>query len=276
MRIAVALLVFAVILISLGLFFVPPKAKPLYTSDKYYPTTPTLTTSADQLLIQEINQRNNLIKTFQASLRGEIKRLVKVQIHGDVYYEKPKNCSFTIRTRLTKEVEMGSNNSHFWFWSRRMRPPTLYYAKHSDLYKTRLKPAFNPVWMIQSLNIDPINTNGANLENYEGYLRVVTKERATNGQIVTKAVLINRERKLVVGHYLFDDSNELITSMEINDFFVCNGFSVPSEVQVIWVDTNGERVALEWKMENHKMNVGIPSSYFRMPTISPAVDMGSD
>ena len=85
-------------------------------------------------VIREVNKRNSQIRSLSCD---EMK--VKVwqngmgfRLSGDLNYEKKRNFRMRFRSILGSEIDLGSNEDHFWYWSRRNPRPGLFYAKHED------------------------------------------------------------------------------------------------------------------------------------------------
>lgn len=224
-------------------------------------------------IIDEINNRNTNIKTYQCDIRCEIQHKLFVKISGKLLYEKPRSSRLIFDSLLGTEADLGSNKDRFWFWSKKMQPKGLYYASHEDLWKTRLKPGLNPLWMVQSLTLDVIDTVNTTFDAYNGNLLLRKQDIGTNGEPVSRLTLIDKEKRIILGNYLFDKNNKLISSMEVTEF---NGL-IPKVMLIIWQDPMGQRVSLKWSMYNQVINDTISINKFQMPTsYSPLIDMGKD
>ena len=107
-------------------------------------------------IIEAINLKNSKIKTFYCDdIKIKAIKKLTVNLKGKIYFEKDKNFRMFTSSILGKESDIGSNDNQFWFWSRKMNPPALHYAKYEDIYKTRLKTPFHPIWTIECLGILP-------------------------------------------------------------------------------------------------------------------------
>lgn len=109
--------------------------------------------------VNAVNFRNETIKSFSCS-DMEVKLWeggMRIRLQGSLYYEKPKGFRMRINSVFGEEVDLGSNDDVFWYWSRRNKRKGLYYAHHEDFQKTRLKTPFNPLFIRASLGLDLIH-----------------------------------------------------------------------------------------------------------------------
>lgn len=257
------------------LCFNEPTHKSVYLDESSIPIAPPVVMypPQDKAIVDEINARNSNIQSFQSDIRCEIQHKLFVRISGKLFYEKPKSSRLIFDSIIGTEADLGSNQDHFWFWSRKMQPKGLYYASHIDLWKTRLKPGLNPIWMVQSLTLDVIDLKNTNFENYKGNLLLRKFDIGTNGEPVTRLTIIDRTKKIILGNYLLDNNDKLISSMEVVEF---NGL-IPKVMLIIWQDPMGQRVSLKWSMYNQVVNGTISTTKFQMPTsYSPLIDMGKE
>ena len=148
-----------------------------------------------------------------------------------------------------------------------MKPAALYYAKHEDLPKTRLKTPFQPLWIMRSLGLDIIKApSNAKLENHNGLLRIVFEESS-----VKRVILIDDKNQSIKGHYLYDSNNILIASVEINE----SENNLPKKMRVVWID-RGEKIVMDWWFNNIEVNIPIQSSWARPTQYSPQINMAKD
>jgi len=227
-------------------------------------------------VVKEINERNWQI---QSVIFREIKLRFKegvfsIGLHGDMFYEKSRNFQAELRSVFGKELELGSNDTYFWFWSRRMEPPAIFYCRHDEMHKSRLRTPFNPVWIIESLGLGEISTQDAQVEMMGKYCKIVQMRRSTLGKMVKKTTLIDCQKKAIIGHYIHDN-NQLIVSSEVEEFSHLDGFMIPKKVCVIWHE---EKVVLHWDfLEPAYIKTGSPrlNIDWKMPRGKLMIDMAT-
>ncbi len=221
--------------------------------------------------VQEINRRNAGVKSFMSeNMDVTIQRDIAVRLRGSLAYEKDRRFRLIIRRRLgTKEADIGSNNQYFWFWSRRHDPPHLFYADHKDVYKSRLKTPFHPLWMMGALSMGTIDLKGAKVSEFEGKWKVSQKRKGTLGKMIIKSTIIDPDRKVVVGHYISSLSGKLIASTEIEEW---DG-NTPSVIIMRWHD---EGVSIRLKFIHPKVNPQIDEDYWKLPNIRPKQNMAEN
>jgi len=192
-------------------------------------------------VVEEINARNRelgAVMYMQINLRLR-DGAFRARLGGSLTYEKPKNFSLDLWRGSSKELRLGSNDTYFWFWSKRMDPPAIFYCKHTDVSKSRLRPVFYPAWIIESLGVDEISLKDAQIELTDQYCKIIHTRNSFK-----KTTLIDRHKKVIVGHYLHDNERLLVSS-EILDWESFSGFIFPTKMRVIWYEEN---VTLDWDL----------------------------
>lgn len=221
-------------------------------------------------LIDEINSQNDKLKTLESVVDIEIKGS-PFSLKGYLWHQKDLNFKMVVNSRTNKELDVGSNPALFWFWSRRMKPPALYYASHEDLYKTRLKTPFHPLWLMECLSVGELKLPDKVLRN-EQYILIEETRKSTLNRWVKKKTLIDVERRAVIGHYLVDLNDNGIASAEVLEFQTVGEFLVPKKMKVCWYQENK---TLYWTFSNTYTNGQIHPEVWAMPPINETIDMAN-
>lgn len=220
--------------------------------------------------LDKINAASGRIRSLQCSIDMTIQKNISFRASGSLYYQHDKNFRL-IASRRTTELDVGSNDALFWFWSKRMRPPNLYYCEHGNLTRSGLKTPFNPLWMMESMNIKGIDANNVKVFQY-GKNKMIRQMRVSSlNELVIKETLIDPERSLILGHYLYDQNKKLIASSEVTGFQNVQGHIVPKSLRIIWHE---EEVQMTWTLNNTSINCSINNSIWRMPP-KKKVNLGS-
>lgn len=216
---------------------------------------------ADHQALAEANRRAEAIRSFHADVHGSVGGRISISLSGQMTYEKPKNFKLDLSSLRGWEVEIGSNPSDFWFRSRSARPHSLQFGSHDRVGLAGLKPGLHPDWMIGCLGLDPI-TPGPNavLEDWNSLLRVRWEEKNPLRGHITRAVAVDRASCRVVGHYVYDQGGEPMSSVEVrwaND--------LPSEYVICWVDPQTGPATLRWSLSRVAANRPVDPGLFRLP-----------
>jgi len=222
-------------------------------------------------LVQVINQRNAAITSFICDDIGiHVQQKFSVRVSAKVRYQKSKFFRLISRSFLGKEMDIGSNLEHFWFWSRRMNPPALHYAQHENLARTRLKTPFHPVWMKETLSIDPISIKGAWARQRGNHWEIIRLQKSAVGRPVIKVTMLDPKKLAIIGHYVYEDG-KLVASAEVYEHVVREGYYLPSKILIRWYQEN---VTMVWHLNNPQINVPIDPSNWQMPRIRQTIEMG--
>jgi hypothetical protein len=225
--------------------------------------------------IQKINEKNAKIKNIfieNIKINLEQKNMLGIRVFGKLAMQKDNLFRLSVWHRISGlEMDIGSNQQYFWFWSKRMDNPALYYAKHEDLNRTMLKTPLNPTWLMESLNIGQINTKDIEIVKFKTFWAISQVRLSTIGEPVKAMCLIDPEKEVIIGHYLYDMNNKIIASAETKEFTQKDEFLLPKKLLIIWYD---EGISMTWDLTSPQINSGIDQSYWSMPKMRNKIDMG--
>lgn len=194
---------------------------------------------------------------------------MRTRAHGEIYYEPPDRMRLYIFSVMGSEGDVGCNEKVFWFWSRRSKEPGIFYAKHEDYSKTRLKTPFNPLWIKASLGLEKVVTKDAKMYETEKDLVLVRESRNSIGDRILVYTYLDKENQWVRGQAITSLDGEMLASSEILERYN----RLPIKILYTW---NEEDRNMLIELDRPTANVSLPASLWEMPDISPKIDMGKD
>ncbi len=252
-------------LISIYLKFYSPPPKIIQTLEgqtiELLPEIPSI--------ISRINIKNDKIRTFTSSdfqvhvwQKGR-----KIHLKGSLYYEKDQKLRLILRSILGKESDLGSNEETFWFWSKRMNDPSLFFAKHSDFHKSRLKSPFNPMYIRDSLGFSHITVEKGHVVELKGRLICVQHMKNSINQPITRFLIIDKKSEKVEGFFISNKKGSLEASGLVTEW---DGIK-PKVISYHWYE---EDITMRLIFDKSYVNVNLDSKIWELPSIQPKVDMG--
>jgi hypothetical protein len=265
------ILIFVLFLIYLYIFLTMSKTTPFYLlpSDKIFIKEKIVYNDEISKIIENINLKNNNIDSIFVKNMPIILQQgrIKIRANGELAMEKEKKFRLEINHRITgKEMDIGSNENYFWFWSKRMNPPYLNFAKHEDLDKTFLRNALNPNWILESMNINLIDIKNIEVYKIKNFYSISQKRTSVIGDQITAIMIIDPKEKRIIGRYLYDENNKMIASTEYKNFKE----DVARKILIIWYE---EGITLDWDLTEAKINQKIDTAYWVMPDIKKKIDL---
>lgn len=222
-------------------------------------------------ILDEINDKNSKIKNFSAFLQVVVQTSNRsaAKLTGELDYEHEKKFRIKMNSLVGSELDIGSDGKQFWFWSRRMDSPGLYWSTYDNFHKSRLKTPFNPIWLSHCLGIDVVDYNDSIIDQSENRLRVVKKVKNAKGEEVNVAIYIDPANKRVTGHGMYDIKGILEASSEILE----SDKNLPVKMSFIW---HKEKVSMSWTLLERASNTNIDKETWKMPNIKPKIDMSRE
>lgn len=216
-------------------------------------------------LIDKINDKNNRIYNIyvkQMPIWLTINNIT-FKARGELAHQKDKLFRLHINTIITgKEMDLGSNNDIFWFWSKRMEPSYLYYSRHENISKTNLKTPLNPMWMIESLNFNLIDkgTIQAMIEKNEMYY-IYQNRTSASGEPIILITILDPKSESVIGRLMLNQIKENIVTITYKN----------KSMKTIW---HNEAISMEWDMSSICYNTELPGKLWILPDYKNKFDIG--
>lgn len=222
-------------------------------------------------LVLKINQKNKSIDSFVCNnvMVETWEKGTKFRFNADFHYEKYNNFRMIFSSVFGKELDLGSNEQKFWYWSRRDKHPGVYWANHEDYQKTRLKDPFNPMFIQDSFGFNEIPQEGAQVTETDLNIFIKYDKVNSMGDPISYIIFVNKKTELINGFCIVDENGITTVTAEIQEYK--NG--LPSKLVYLWAE---EAKVLVMNLHNPEINVHIPSSLWKMPNETPKIDMSKE
>jgi hypothetical protein len=233
-------------------------------------------------IVEVVNRNNGQIQSFTASqaslstpgaptLRANLvfQRLMSFRLHGTY--------------GLTgSELDLGSNDSLFWFWVRRAEPQAVYFCRHDQFATSpaRQMAPIQPDWLIEALGVSTFDMNLPLEGPYPasgGRLEIRTIKETPEGTI-TKRTYVDASQGWVMGQEIYNAQTMLLMGSEISNYQrdVRTGLWMPGTVKISCPSAN---FSMQLNLGKVEVNVppANPTEMFTMPALQgvPTVDIGN-
>lgn len=240
------------------------------------PRTPTLAE-----VVTVVNQNSSRIRSLYTTDASVSAPLVPT-LRAKLALERPRRFRLRAETGLTgAEFDLGSNDTLFWFWVRRLEPPAAYYCRHDQFaYSSirRIVPV-EPDWLIDALGItgfDPAGRHTGPIAVGGGRLEIRSELDRPDGAW-QKVTVLDAARGYVLEQHLYDSRGTRVatslTSKHWRD--PASEAIVPRHVEIQWPAT---QFTLKLDLGNLQVNQlgGDPTQLFELPSYQGYrwVDMG--
>lgn len=241
------------------------------------PPSPTL-----QQVIEVVNRNNSHIHSYcttQAKLSGP----GFPTLRANVAFERPLRFRLRADTAVTgPELDLGSNDDHFWFWIKRNQPPAVFYCRHDRFVTSRARPMIpiDPYWLIEALGtteFDPALPHQGPFRLPNDRLEIRTIRETPEGP-TTKSTIIDAARGYVLEQHVYDAQGRLIASSVATGHRrdPLSGLVMPTAVKV---SCPPARFSMRVELGNVQINrlEGNPAELWTMPRYqgSPLIDLGN-
>jgi hypothetical protein len=219
-------------------------------------------------LVNYLNNNTKKIlawRTTRATIATHGQGLVPT-VNATVAVESPRNFRLVATNPMGgNEVDLGSNQEHFWFWNRRSAEKYVYQAQH-DVEAERMRRfpiPFQPDWIMESLGvieIDPDQELTMQPGPAGSHIVFLTADRISpQGVKVRKMTAVDLCHGVVREHVLYDARGPMIARAVLNNHYrdKTSGCVLPRTID------------LEWRQANLRLTMNLPEIEVNPSRISP-------
>ncbi len=210
-------------------------------------------------IIDKINNRTKDIKRIKSDIYIKLNTVLGAK--GFIAYEKTNNFRMVCNSVFGKEIEIGSNDDYFWFWSRTIKPKALYYGDLDKIEKTRLRKIFYPVLIRSFLGIDEIKNCEVTKDQNKFY--IIEKIDLGDEKLIQIKII---EEGKIIAQKITNLNHELILEINILEF---QENDLPKKIKLHWLEEN---IQQDWTLENTKIN-DINYNDWKMPNSKNKIDL---
>jgi hypothetical protein len=163
-------------------------------------------------------------KTTKATIVARGGGIINPRVGAMIAVESPRNFRLVAANPMGgNEVDLGSNQDHFWFWNRRSEEKYVYQARHDQVPERmrRFPIPFQPDWIMETLGVIEIDPE-MQLEMRSGpagsHTVFLTADRVSpQGFKVRKVTAVDLCQGVIREHALYDARGELIARAVLRD-----------------------------------------------------------
>lgn len=190
-------------------------------------------------------------------------------LEANLHVQKPQNLRLLVTSLAGQELELGSNDEHFWYWSRQDNPKLLMYCAHSemDVAQQRLEIPFEPDWLLEVLSIRPIDAERVTLQkapNSRAY-SLVTHSRAPSGHPIKRITVVDACTGHVIEHSIYDGFGQVVAQAYLRDHHIDpqSGVAIPRRIKL---SSPPAQVTMDLKIRGIHCNpTHTPDRIFELP-----------
>lgn len=168
-----------------------------------------------------------------------------------------------VRHRVTgEEMDVGSNDKIFWFWSKRMDPPVIFFCDRSNFTKSNLKTPLHPGWMTRSLSLGPLDMAKADSSTQDDQFYYLYEAGIDgSGNPITFVYTISKAEPKVMEIRLKDEGWQTVATTTYDG----------PRIVMDWLP---EDMAMEWDLSGSVRNPVFKKDYWTLPTYEKQVEIG--
>lgn len=222
-------------------------------------------------IVKNLNKKNSAIRSIVFS-NCDIyiwRKNLRLKFNSNIFYNKETNFHMEIFSLFGKELDLGSNQEVFWYWSKREKPPALYWAYFEDFHKTRLKNPFDPLFIKSTLGIDEIKLEDAIFNENNKEIIISYKKIGSNGEELYFSIFICKKLNLI-NKFLLQNKNR--KNLAICEIIREKNYLI-KEIKYLWKE---EEIKMSIIINSIKKNIDIDPKNFELPNLEPKINIANE
>jgi hypothetical protein len=211
-------------------------------------------------------------KTDKATIWTRGKGGIPVRVGATVAVESPRNFRLIAQSVMGNEVDLGSNQEHFWFWNKHNDEKHVFRARHDEPGKLRRFPIpFQPDWIIEALGVIDIDEEEVTMQpGQPGSNTVVfmADRVSPQGFKIRKVTVVDTCRGVVREHGLYDARGQLIARAILSDHVRDRATQavLPRQIELDWPQA---QLGMTMNLSDIEVNPArIPADIWAVPHIT--------
>lgn len=234
----------------------------------------TKTLSPTTNILDLINENRSIIKSVKSNyflVHNKI-GILNINSSGFLAYEKDKNFRLIVNSVFGKEIDIGSNDEHFWYWAKRSTEKSLFFSSYKNLSNTRLKDPVNPLVLKSILFIDVLPIKATQVyETTDNFFIEWPTKSIDEKENMSCCIKINKKTHQPSNMVFKNSKNKTITEATVLNSIKYKDTYLAQKIKISWPDEN---IEMTWELKDVEINSQINSSYWKMPNHDHKVDIG--
>ena len=203
------------------------------------PVAPAVFFEAPRLedVIRVVNENSTRVQQLQTT--GATLFTHGYNLRADMAFARPNRFRLKAGTMLTgSEFDLGSNDELLWLWVDRIRPPAIYFARHSDMRTGRVRDSIpvSPEFLVEGMGIiwlDPSLPHEGPWRTQPGRIEIRTPVRLSDTDC-WRTIVLDDTRGWTLEQRVVDGKGELLVRSITTDhrYDATNGVSLPHRIHI--------------------------------------------
>jgi hypothetical protein len=214
--------------------------------------------------VVEVVNRNSSSVTSLSTSRATVSVPGYPVLRTNLAFQRPRD--FRLRADLAlsgPEVDLGSNDTIFWFWVRHENPPSMYYCRHDQFATSAARQVLpvEPDWLAQAFGLVSFETGETHDGPYPlrgGKLEIRSTVPGPDGP--RRVTIIDESSGVVLEQHIYDARGTLLASA------IQTGHQRDPATNVVLP----RRVRILWPTAHFEMTVDLADLQINRLTADPA------
>lgn len=180
-------------------------------------------------------------KTDKATISTRGKAGIPLRVGATIAVESPRNFRLIAHSPIAREVDLGSNQEHFWFWNKQNEEKYVFRARHDEEpgRKRRFPIPFQPDWIIEALGVIEIDPEEVTMQPGQpgsNTVWLMADRVSPQGFKIRKVTAVDTCRGVIREHALYDARGQLIAKAALRGHYrdTASQAVLPTQIELEW------------------------------------------
>jgi hypothetical protein len=196
-------------------------------------------------VIEVVNSNSTAASSF-STMRANVSTPGYPALNANLAFQRPRGFRLRADTALSgPEVDLGSNETIFWFWVRRDSQPAMYFCRHDQFATSAARQVLpvEPDWLAQALGLVSFDASEQHDGPYPvrgGKLEVRSTSPGQNG--ARRVTIVDEASGIVLEQHVYDARGTRVASAILSGHQrdPASGVIMPRKVRIEWPTSNFE------------------------------------
>lgn len=221
-------------------------------------------------VIEVVNNNSSQVNSF-STMRATVSTPGFPALRANLAYQRPRGFRLRADMALSggTEVDLGSNETLFWFWVRRETPPAMYFCRHDQFASSAARQILpvEPDWIAQALGVVSFDAtdqhDGPHLRR-DGKLEIRSTTPGQNG--ARRVTIVDESSAIVLEQHIYDGRGTRVASatMDGHQRDPGTGIIMPRRVRIEWPPSHFEMTIELTDLQINRLTAD-PAALFTKP-----------
>jgi hypothetical protein len=219
-------------------------------------------------VIEVVNSNSSAVISF-STMRATVSTPGYPALTANLAFQRPRGFRLRADSVFGPEVDLGSNETLFWFWVKQSNPPAMYFCRHDQFAASAARQILpvEPDWLAQALGIvsfDASEQHDGPILRRDGKLEINSTSPGPYG--ARRTTILDETSGIVLEQHVYDARGTAVAHAVLTGHQrdPASGVIMPRKVRISWPTSNFEMTIEMADLQINRLTAD-PAALFAKP-----------